>query len=343
VTPDVDLNPQFIKGVQSNFRLPYTEQWSLDIEQELPQKFILDVGYYGSVGRHLIGIVDINQPLPGAYIAAGLPTPTNSDSTAVQQLNFVRPFQGFGAINVSSPVFSSNYNSLQVSLQKRLRGGSLFNVNYTWSHALTNSGTDFSTPQDNTNINADYGPAQFDRRHIFNANFVWVMPWFKEQQGFVGHALGGWELSGIVTYNSGLPLTVTGVSADPAGLGLLDPNTNAAARPDQVGNANAGAPHTADQWFNTAAFADVDPTQIRPGNARPGSVLGPGIERWDMSLFKNFKFTEATVLQLRLESFNVFNHTNFQDIDLNLFSSTFGQVLTTHNPRIVQLGMKFNF
>ena len=342
-TPDVDLSPQFIKGVQTNFKLPYTEQWSLDVEHHFPHDFLLDVGYYGSEGHHLIGIVDINQPAPGAYLAAGLPTPTNSNSTAVQQLNFVRPFKGFGAINVSSTAFNSNYHSLQASLQKRLKGGSLVSFNYTWSHALTNSQTDFSTPQDNTNIHGDYGPAQFDRRHIFNANFVWMIPWLKAQQGWVGHTFGGWELSGIVTMESGLPLTVTGVSADPAGLGLLDPNTNAAARPDQIGNPNQGAPHTFTQWFNTAAFADVDPTQIRPGNAPPGSIRGPGLQRWDLSIFKNARVGERVAMQFRVEAFNVFNHTNFDQIDTNLLSGTFGQVLSTHNPRQMQLGVKLSF
>jgi carboxypeptidase family protein len=344
VTPaDVDLSPQFIKGVQTNWKLPYTEQWSLDVEQQLPHQFVLDVGYYGSAGHHLIGIVDINQPAPGAYIAAGIPVPGDSNPDAVTQLNVVRPFQGFGAINVASTVFDSNYHSLQVSLQKRIKGGSLFNLNYTWSHALTDAASDFATPQNNQDIRSDYGPATFDRRHIFNANFVWVMPWLKSQQGFVGHTLGGWELSGIVTFNSGLPLTVTGVSADPAGLGLLDPNTNALARPDQIGDPNKGAPHTIAQWFNTSAFTDIDPLNIRPGNARPGTIKGPGIQRYDLSLFKNIKVTEVVGMQFRLEAFNVFNHTNFQSIDTNLFSGTFGQVLDTHNPRIVQLGLKLNF
>jgi hypothetical protein len=344
VTPaDVDLSPQFIKGVQTNWKLPYTEQWSFDVEQQLPYQFVLDVGYYGSAGHHLIGIVDINQPAPGAYIAAGIPVPGDSNPDAVTQLNVVRPFQGFGAINVASTVFDSNYHSLQVSLQKRIKGGSLFNLNYTWSHALTDAASDFATPQNNQDIRSDYGPATFDRRHIFNANFVWVMPWLKSQQGFAGHALGGWELSGIVTFNSGLPLTVTGVSADPAGLGLLDPNTNSLARPDQIGDPNKGAPHTVAQWFNTSTFTDIDPLNIRPGNARPGTIKGPGIQRYDLSLFKNIKMTEVVGMQFRLEAFNVFNHTNFQSIDTNLFSGTFGQVLDTHNPRIVQLGLKLNF
>ncbi|HEY4676096.1 MAG TPA: TonB-dependent receptor [Candidatus Angelobacter sp.] len=340
---DVDLSPQALKGVQANWKLPYTEQWSLDIQQQLPDQFLFDIGYYGSAGHHLLGIVDINQPAPGAYLGAGIPVPGNNNPDAITQLNFVRPFKGYGAINLSSPVFDSNYHSLQMSLQKRLKGGSLFNINYTWSHALTDAGSDFSTPQNNSNIRSDYGPATFDRRHIFNANFVWVMPWLKDEKGFVGHTFGGWELSGIVTYNSGLPLTVTGISSDPAGLGLLDPNTNAAARPDQIADANKGAPHTAAQWFNTAAFVDVDPTNLRPGNARPGSIKGPGIQRYDLSLFKNMKLSEAVGMQFRLESFNIFNHTNFQDIDTNLFSSTFGQVVGTHNPRIVQLGLKLNF
>lgn len=344
VTPaDVDLSPQFIKGVQTNWKLPYTEQWSFDVEQQLPHQFVLDVGYYGSAGHHLIGIVDINQPAPGAYIAAGIPVPGDSNPDAVTQLNVVRPFQGFGAINVASTVFDSNYHSLQVSLQKRIKGGSLFNLNYTWSHALTDAASDFATPQNNQDIRSDYGPATFDRRHIFNANFVWVMPWLKSQQGVAGHALGGWELSGIVTFNSGLPLTVTGVSADPAGLGLLDPNTNALARPDQIGDPNKGAPHTIAQWFNISTFTDIDPLNIRPGNARPGTIKGPGIQRYDLSLFKNIKVTEIVGMQFRLEAFNVFNHTNFQSIDTNLFSGTFGQVLDTHNPRIVQLGLKLNF
>jgi hypothetical protein len=343
IPAEVDLSPQALKGVQTNWKLPYTEQWSLDIEQQLPHQFLFDIGYYGSAGHHLLGIVDINQPAPGAYVAAGIPVPSNDNPDAVTQLNFVRPFPGFGAINLSSTAFDSNYHSLQMSLQKRLKGGSLINFNYTWSHALTDAGSDFSTPQNNADIHSDYGPATFDRRHIFNANFVWVLPWLKSQQGFVGHTLGGWEFSGIVTYNSGLPLTVTGISADPAGLGLLDPNTNAAARPDQISDPNKGAPHTAAQWFNTAAFTDVNPANLRPGNAPPGSIKGPGIQRYDLSLFKNMKLTETVGMQFRAEGFNVFNHTNFQDIDLNLFSSTFGQVVGTHNPRIVQLGLKLNF
>jgi len=364
-----NTTPQFMKGVATNWHLPYTEMWSLDVQQELPMKFILDVGYYGSASKHLIGIVDINQPAAGAYLnpsetaITGATSPITASNTGV--LDRVRPFQGYGPINVSDPIFKANYNSLQSSLQKHFRGGAQINLNYTWSHALTNAGNDFATPQQNTNLRAEYGPADFDRRHIFDANFIYQLPWMKSQEGWVGHLLGGWEFSGIITYESGLFLTANGVASDSAGLGLLDPFANqdstsnfgsiAPGRPDQIGDPNAHAPHTADQWFNTLAFLHTvitptgpvlvsnDPTGLVPGNEKRGSIRGPGVERWDVSLFKNIRVTEGSNFQFRLETFNVFNHTNFQQINLATQSGTFGQVTSTHEPRILQLGLKYNF
>jgi hypothetical protein len=350
VAPDPDLSPQFLKGVKKDWKLPYTQQWSLDVEQELPYGIIADVGYYGSVGRHLQGIIDLNQPAAGAYLAAGISSAAIDDTTT-PLLSLVRPFKGYGTIHISAPIFDSSYNSLQMSARKVFHGGSQINLNYTWSHALTTAPNDFSTPQNNADIRAENGPTDFDRRHMFNANFVYEFPWMKSQQGWVGHILGGWEASGIVTYNSGLYLTPSCVTSDPAGLGLLDPNTNVSfsvvgqvcpGRPDQVGTPNSAAPHTQEQWFNTSAFTEPNTLGV-PGNARRGTIRGPGIERWDLSVFKNIKVTEGTRFQFRAEAFNVFNHTNFQDIDTNVNSESFGQVVGTHQPRIIQLGLKFTF
>jgi hypothetical protein len=174
----------------------------------------------------------------------------------------------------------------------------------------------------------------------------------KNQRGVAGHVVGGWEASGIVTLNSGLYLTALGTfgGIDPAGLGLLDPSAQTdnlyfspSMRPDQIADPNSGAPHTVDQWFNTATFTDPPADGGRPGNARRGSIQGPGIVRWDMSLFKNIKVTERTNFQLRFEGFNILNHTNFDGIDTGVASPTFGQVLSTREPRIIQIGLKFNF
>jgi outer membrane receptor protein involved in Fe transport len=353
VSPDVNSSTRFLKGVAPGWKLPYTQSWSLDVQHELPKGIVLDVGYYGNSGAHLLGILDINQPAAGAYrsVPEALGGPIRESN--FQLVDLVRPFPGYGPINESVTIFNSNYHALQVSMQKRFGAGSLISLNYTWSHALTNAGNDASSPQNNAALHAEYGPTDFDRRHIFTADFVYQLPWMKDQRGFVGHVLGGWEVSGIITFNSGLYLTPVGTnsSVDPAGLGLLDPaaptdnlNFASAARPDQTGDPNSHAPHTVDQWFNTSVFAtDAPEDGNRPGNARRGSIKGPGIQRWDLSFFKNFRLTEKTGLQLRIETFNIWNHTNFDGIDQGVSSETFGRVISAHEPRIMQLGLKFNF
>jgi hypothetical protein len=356
-TADVDKEPAFMKGIDTHWKLPWTQMWSADIQQELPKQIILDVGYYGSIGRNLLGIEDINQPQAGAYVGAGIAqgTITADNSDAIRQLSLVRPFQGYGAINVTRSIFKSQYNSLQMSAQKKFSGGSLISLNYTWSKSLTDAPNDFYTPQNNADLRAEWGPSDFDRRHIFSANFVYEFPWLKAQHGFAGKLLGGWEMSGIVSYNSGLFYTANCVTNDAAGLGLLDPNANfsfgggssrqglCVGRPNQLADPNSGAPHTADQWVANVFDPDPSHTGTLPGNERRGTIAGPGLARWDLSLFKNLKLSERYGMQFRFEGFNVFNQTNYEDFTLDATSDTFGQVQSTHEPRIIQLGVKFNF
>lgn len=344
LAPNLNLLPQFLGGPSTDWHQPYTQQWSLDIQRQLPGGVLVDAGYYGNIGTHLIGVVDINEPQPGAAVAAGIVAPGQAVGAglATQRLNFVRPFQGFDAINLFKTIFTSNYNSLQLSAQKRFRGNSGISANYTYSHGLTTSQTDFTAPQNTYNIAAEYGPDRFDRRNVFNVNFIYELPWLKAQQGLEGHLLGGWEVSGIVYAFSGLPLTVT-ASRDPAGLGLRDGNSFAGGRPNQVGNPNANAPHTVAQWFNTSAFVFVPTGSNLPGNEPRGAVIGPGDQRWDLSLFKNIRMTERTTLQFRTEAINVFNHTNFNTVSTSRTSGTYGQVLSARDARIVQLALKLNF
>lgn len=335
-------------GTFGEWKQPYTQQWSLDIQREFPGNFIVDIGYYGSKGTHLFNWVDINQPLPGQYLTdPRIQTNPNYDPSVgitadnSNLLNLIRPYQGYGAINVYMPIFYSNYHSLQTSFQKRFKGNNLFAMNYTWSKALSNLHfpAEFSVPQNTYDLNSEYGPTRYDRQHVFNVNFVWQIPWLIKQEGFAGHILGGWEFSGIVEISSGPFLTAgTATSEDPGGLGL-----QGNARPDQIANPNHGAPHTAAEWFNTGAFVDPDPLAGLPGDAKNASILGPGFQRWDLSLFKNFKIRESLGLQFRAEAFNVWNHTNFNSVDTTLGSDTFGQITNAHDPRILQLGLKLNF
>lgn len=346
-------NPLRVRGlIAAPYHTPYVQQWSLDVQHSLAKDFLLDVGYYGSKGTHLLGILDLNQPQPGAYASlfctATITTncvpaggPVKGATTPL--LNRIRPFPGYGAIDAIATVFNSNYNSLQVAMQKRFKGHSMINLAYTWAKSLTDNQTDRSTaPENSYCIACEYGPSQQDRRQIFTANYVYDLPFFRSQQGVLGHVAGGWEFSGIITFQGGVPFTVTSsLDADPSGQGCLG-SSPCSVRPDVIGDPNSG-PKTLTQWFNTAAFAAVPAGQLRNGNAGRGIVLGPGFSQWDVSLFKNLKISERVSSQLRAEAFNAFNHTNYTTLNTTFGSSTFGQVTGARDPRILQLGAKISF
>ncbi len=345
----VSAAPRSLRGTPNSDAVPYTQQWSFDMQHEFPKRVLLDIGYYGAKSTHLIGLADINQPQPGAYQnVPGLATPIAGQFLGknTSQLNAIRPYLGYGPISAIEPWFKANYNSLQTSVQKRFSGGSLVNLAYTWSHGLTNAQTDRSSaPQNTYCLQCEYGSTQNDRRHVFSANYVYEIPFMRNQEGVVGHLLGGWEVSGIVAANSGLPFTVFDGSAtnfDPAGQGVRG-SSPSSLRPDKIGDPNSGAPRTLLQWFNTAAFAAVPAGQARPGNSSRGAVRGPGFYRFDASLFKNIKLYENLNMQLRAEAFNLMNHTNFNSINTTFGNPSFGQVTTVRDNRIMQLALKIRF
>ena len=160
------------------------------------------------------------------------------------------------------------------------------------------------------------------------------------------YGVGGWQFSGITRFATGLPFTVTTSNVDPAGLGILG-SSAASARPDMVCDPNVGAPHNVGlngQWFNTQCFQEVTSGTIRPGNAGRGVVRGPGFQVWDVSLFKNIPVGERVKLQLRLETFNTFNHANPSGFgSTNRTSSVFGLITSFRDPRLVQLAAKLSF
>jgi hypothetical protein len=349
-------NPPSIWTTAPKWHTPYSQQWSLSIQQEIGRGWIGEVGYVGNKGTHLVGVQDINQVFPGVAQAAGLVTPGQvygagtSNAAAARALNPYRPYVGWGQIGQIAPQFDSNYNALQTSLSKRFSGNASVVVNYTWSRGLTDNQTDRSTGLLNTYCRVcDYGRSQLDRTHVFTTSYVYDTPWFSKQEGFVGHLLGGYQLSGIVTINSGLPLTVIGNRAwgDPAASGMNiggAPNNGAVAspRPNQVGDPNSGGGKTWTNWFNASAF--VAPTTDSLGSIeRRGAVDGPGLWRVDFSMMKNVKMTERTNLQFRAEAFNLFNHTNFSTVGTSVTTSTYNTITGTRDPRILQLAAKFTF
>jgi len=253
------------------------------------------------------------------------------------------PYPGFHSIRMSANEANSHYNSLQVDLTSQLGRDLNLRAFYTLSRTIDpttagNGGGDLgniSNPY--AGWKYDVGPGGFDRTHNASVNFIYDIPVFRHHNNrLLKTALGGWEVSGIVTITSGLPINPQLTGGQSAN-GL----PNATNRPDQVGHVSY--PHTVAEWFDTSAF--VNPAVGAFGNAGHNSLRGPGRDNWNLSLFKSFVISETrgSRFELRVESFNTWNHTEFNQVSNGLGSSNFGQVTSAFDPRVFQLGAKLYF
>ncbi|MDX6458684.1 MAG: hypothetical protein QOE55_2381 [Acidobacteriaceae bacterium] len=343
----VSLGPNHIVSTGNpTWSTPYYEDFNLGVQQQVRPGTVMEVAYVASVGRHLLGERDINQPT----LAARAANPTAYVTAVV-------PYTGYSWFAARIPAYSSNYNSLQVSVQHHSQRGLTLGVAYTWGKTLTDQSNDRSTgTYDTYNPRLDYGPSTLNQPQTFVANYVYELPFYKDQHGLTGHVLGGWELSGVTQFLSGQSFTVTqskdnfdcplaptgGCAANsPPGTyfgGINIDVSSIAPRPDV-----AATPHLVkkqSQWFSTSSFADAIG---HFGNAGSGILVGPGVELWDLSAIKNVKIGERASFQFRSEFFNAFNHTNFSAVTTNINSSSFGQVTSAHDPRQIQLGGKLYF
>jgi len=340
-------------GQAPTFKVPSYQDFNLSVQHEIMPNTVAEIAYVGTKGTHLLGDIDYNQPT----VATRIGTPGLG-------INQIAPFLGYGAITARDPVFTSNYNSLQATLNRRLSHGVAIGVAYTWSKLLTTNPVDRALGvYDTYNLSQSYGLSSTNTPQMLSINYVYQEPFFKKQEG-LGWLLGGWELSGIITIQSGQSLTITQANDPwslvtqttsnqactitagpppvtscptyPGGLGMG--SSTIAIRPNQTGSSTG--PKTVGEYFNTAAFSQA---VGEFGNAATGSVLGPGFQRWDTSLFKNMKFGERVGFQLRLETFNTFNHGSPATVDVGLNDKAFGQVTSYHIPRNVQIGGKLTF
>jgi hypothetical protein len=338
--------PPSVTAIGSNYQTPYIQQWSFQIQHELPSRVFVDIGYFGSKGTHEWGLPDLNSLQPGQAVALGV-TDINTPMTTTTEpkLNPYRPYRGYRAVNVYETWFNSNYNSLQAMLQKRFAGSGFLTFSYTFSKNLTNAGSNAAAPQNLYNRRAEWGHSPYDRNQVVSASWNYEVPFFRNSNGFLKYTVGGWQYSGILSVDSGLWASnpsSSSLGTDPSGLGILGPSS-ASPRADFVCDPNQNAPHQITQWFNKACMQDVPHGVIRPGNAPRNGILGPGYQKWDMSVFKNFHFNEKAYAQFRLETFNTFNHTNWSSIGATLGSSTFDQITAARDPRLVQLGLKIYY
>jgi hypothetical protein len=318
---------------------PYYTAYNLSVQREILPNTKLEVAYVGGLGTHLLGNIDLNQP----ELAVRL-DPTNQAGAV--NVNAIRPYLGYGTINSRDPEFTSNYNSLQVTLNRQVARGLNLGVAYTWSKSLTTNSDDrVNYATDTYDLMLDYGPSSYMASQLLVFNYVYDLPFYTGQRGFVGHVLGGWEVSGITTIESGQPWTiwqyndpfnltnsVTGVGD--GGLGMVNPRADRTSVPITY-------PKTVAEWFNPAAFT----TAVGHfGSAGNGVITGPGEQVWDIGFIKNTNISERFRVQFRGELFNAFNHVNFNSIDNNVQDgASFGSLNGTHNPRLVQFGLKLYF
>ncbi|MGH9584159.1 MAG: carboxypeptidase regulatory-like domain-containing protein, partial [Bryobacteraceae bacterium] len=308
-----------LQVVQPHLKMPYSEQFSLGVQRELPDHLFLETDYIGSLGRHLLVEPDMNQP-PFSVVGAVSST-TNENS--------IRPFAGYSTIQQFESAATSNYHSLQVELSRRT-GSVMFTAAYTYSKALGNAASDTTNDHDYYNLYWMYGPLSYDATHVFSGSFIWYLPKLTTEPLLLRAPFGNWQFAGIVHLQTGFPYSITGSTPI---LGTREA--------DYIGGPGVLPNPGPDGWFNPAAFAPA--AQGVFGTAGAGDVRGPGLQEYDLSVARFFPIGERMNLQFRADFINAFNHVNFEGPAANISDSNFGTISSAYPPRNIQFGMKFTF
>jgi hypothetical protein len=312
------------------FRPSYMESFNLTIERTLQQNTALRASYIGNEGKHL----SIVEPLNYAIYTAGASTIANTQSR--------RPNQDYSEIlNAQSEGFSG-YNSLQLSMERRSNRNISFEVNYTFSKSLDDqsqeAGLGQGTPVIPNSPSLNKGNSDFNPTHRLVASYVWTFPRLTNQTAWIRHGIGGWEVTGLWTLQSGLPFTVlSGTDQSRSGLGV----DHAALIGNPHLDTGRGSSQLVAEYFNTAAYTANALGTF--GTAPRNSLFGPGTINADMGLLKHFSLPREMNLQLRAEFFDTFNRPNFGNPVSTLSSSTFGEITGANGNRIMQFAGKWQF
>ena len=349
-----------IPGYAATNRVPYVDEEMLSLERQFGANTVLSVNYVGTQGHRLLTMVEANPGNPALCLSLSQPSevaPGSATCGPFGESNVFTAASGqiidgtrgplgfnFGSDTEQAAIGNSNYHALQVAVRhtsKRLE--LLAGYTFSKSHDLSSSLGEEVNPFDPALSKA---LSAFDVEHNFVVSYSYQIP-FEYLLGAASQWTQGWQISGITHFSSGLPVTLVNygdnslLGAEPNGI-----NNYGVDEPDYTGaplrinhNLRNGRPYFDISQFSENALGT-------PGTAKRRFFHGPGMDNFDMALLKNVRFTESKSLQLRLEAFNVFNHTQFfgpQAIDGNISSPTFGQAVSAGPPRLVQLGAKFFF
>jgi hypothetical protein len=356
---------------------------TLGVQTRLPgklDKFVLDVAYVGTFGENIGATTQLNNLPYGTRFDPANQDPSRPVPQALPD-NFLRPYQGYGGIPFVTFDASSNYHGLQTSLQRRFADGFQMGVVYSWSKANDYSdGGNGDVTTFNNRREWNYGLADYDRTHIFAANYLFDLPGDGLRNGLLRGVLGGWQISGLTRFQSGSPLSLVYTNALRTGCSLPAPcaaTTTNNFGADITGGGDTpnswravidGDPNSPrggrsiDAWFDASVFSppalaqqvtDMAGVQrvLALGNAGRTFGRGPGIVNTDLALFKNIDITGKLKAQLRIEAYNVFNHTQFDEVNTNpqwdqsgvQMNPSFGKVTSALDPRIIQLALRLRF
>ncbi len=318
--------------------------YSLGIQRQLPWNFVVDLSYVGNQARHLTHRRDINYVLPEVALARN-PTTGQFINAATDT---VRQYLGYSTIRVQENTGSSSYNSMQLSLQKRVSRGFTMSLAYTLSKALTNFDVETSDLRVPFDARLDKSNANFDRRHVLAMSYVYELPFFNKSQSLARHLLGGWQVSGTTTLQSGTYVNISGGSR-----ASTSPSNGYGSNMDLIGDwqavpggqsptpvFDASGNYTSGGWINRAAFTG----RVGLIGTTPRNLFQmPGTQNFNLSLMKRVRLSEQVRLQLRAEVFNLFNHPNYRTLVTNFSAANFGALTETDEPRVIQLGIKLLF
>ena len=353
----LSVSPAGVFGIQRDYDSPAVYNFSLGVQRDIGYHTVLDVAYVGSLSRHLLQRRSINSVAYGQRFLPASIDPTVSGGTTPLPDNFLRPYKGYGDINYIEFNSNSNYHSLQVQANRRISTSLAFGVAYTWSKAMD------LVDGNNNNVNPfidprvrNYGKAGFDRTHNLTINYVYKLPGLSKRWDNVvtRQVLDGWELSGITSFISGAPLGIGYSTVQGTDL-VGGSGSGVDSRVVLTGDPNLPkGDRTFARYFNTSVVQPPTKANFGVGNAPKDPIRGPGINNWDISVFKNFKLSpEGRVgLQYRLEMYNAFNHTQFSGVDTTArfdlttgaqVNGLFGSYNAARDARRIVMGLKLHF
>jgi hypothetical protein len=328
-----------VGGTDLKFQWPYSYQLSASVQQQLTNDLSTTIAYVGNLSHKVPFLTDLNYP---AYVPGA--------STSQASLNSRHPYDPgiLGAINFLNSSQTTSYNALQVSVNKRMSRSFMVNAFYVWSHSICSASPgNIGNVQDYDNLWEERGPTDQDQRNMASMSGIWSLSYYRGHNQVIRGVLNNWQISPIITLNSGMPLNVTTGTNNNAGENNVD-------RPNLVPGQTASLdPHrgraaVAAKWLNTAAFVTnglglgIGPYGI-DGNTPRDYLRSPGYRDVDLGLFKTFYIRDKVNLEARGEAINAFNMVSLSPPNATLSSPAFGKITSANTPRELQLGLHLTF